>query len=375
MKIGIDCRDLVGGSHTGTGRFVSNVIRCLPLTADPPALYLYGNQHTVFELPAHVRARTRRKYEGAAWWWDRITLPRMVRRDKLDVFLSPTYKAPGIRSCPVAITIHDLLLLRMPPELSGRGAMYVRAFRPLAASSAARSTAVLTVSEHSRTDIIELLGVRREKTHVVGHCVSPEFRPVDDAARLEAARSAYGIEGDYVLYVGSFGPHKNVDGLLRAFAALPGELRRRVHLVLVGQPAKRETDVHDDIHRLDIPDRVQVTGHVSDEHLPALFSGASAFVTLSRWEGFGLPVLEAMACGTPVVCSNRAALPEVAGDATLMVDPEDANACAAALARILTDDELRRTLTAKGRAQAAVFPPERFARLVIEALTTAANAR
>jgi len=372
VKLGIDCRDLVAGALTGIGRFVGNLLRAVSLEENPPELFLYGNQDTAFDLPqtwgGPPRARTRRKSEAAVWWWDRVTLPRMVRRDRLDVFLSPYFKAPGIRSCPVAVTIHDLLFLRMPPEVSGKNAMYCRAFKSFAASSARRAAAVFTVSEHSRRDIVELLGVPRGKTHVVGNCVGPGFHPLDDEARVAAAKEAVGIDGDYIFYLGNFGPHKNVDGLLETYARLDAELRDRFRLVLGGRPDKWTPKTRRTVGRLGLASRVSLPGHIPEELLPAIYNGAAAFVTLSRWEGFGLPVLEAMACGTPVVCSNSASLPEVAGGAALLVDADDRAGCAAGLAKALTDDTMRAGLRAKGPTRAKHFSPARFSRLILKAL-------
>jgi glycosyltransferase involved in cell wall biosynthesis len=377
VKLGIDCRDLLAGSLTGIGRFVGNLLRAISLQDRPPDLFLYGNQHTVFDLPETwgrpLDAETRRAKEAATWWWDRVTLPRLARQDHLDVFLSPYFKAPGIRSCPIATTIHDLLFLRMPPEVSGRSTVYCRAFRSFAASFARRAAVVLTVSKHSRRDIAELLDVPKKKIHVVGNCVGPNFRPVDEAA-VRAAREACGVEGDYVLYVGNFGPHKNVEGLLRAFAGLDESLRAAHRLVLAGSEDRGAGRVRRHAQKLGVADRIVFTGHVPDEHLPALYAGAAAFATLSRWEGFGLPVLEAMACGTPVLGSDRASLPEIAGDAALLVDPDDDNACAAALERALTDDDLRSKLRAGGPRRAKRFTPGRFAARVLDALDAAIHA-
>jgi len=375
VKVEIDCRDLLAGSLNGIGRFVGNLLRAVSLESNPPDLYLYGNQRTCFDLPpawgGRVRSRTRRKAEAAVWWWDRVTLPRMVRRDRLDVFLSPCFKAPGVRSCPVVISIHDLLFLRMPPEVSGRSALYCRAFKPLAAGFAKRAKAILTVSEHSQRDIVELLRVPKKKTHVVGNCVGPNYRVIEDEAAVAEAKQTCGIDGDYILHVGNFGPHKNVDGLIRTFAALDGDLRGRFQLVLAGRHDKWTPDAAAVAGKLGVVGRVTFPGHVPEEHLPALYAGASAFATLSRWEGFGLPALEAMACGTPVLSSSRTALPEVAGDAALLVDPDDEDACTESLTRLLTDEALRADLRAKGPARAKHFSPGRFIGRILKVLTKA----
>lgn len=374
MRLGIDCRDLIAGSRTGIGRFVENLLLALALEDNPPELFLYGNQRTVFRVRdagGRPRTHTRQAAESATWWWDRVTLPRLARRDSLDVFLSPYFKAPGIRSAPVAITIHDLLFLRTPPELSGRSAVYCRAFRSLAAGFARRAAAILTVSEFSRRDIIELLDVPESKTHVVGNCVGPEYQPLTDPARIAAAKQAFGLAGDYILYVGNFGPHKNIGRLVETYAALDAGLRARLTLVLAGRADKWAPSVRDTARRLGVLDKVRLTGHVTEEHLPALYSGAAAFATLSLWEGFGLPAAEAMACGAPVLCSNRGALPEVTSGAALLVDPGELDECVRGLTRLLTDEALRAELRSKGLLRAAQFSPARFARLVLTALEAA----
>lgn len=373
--MGIDCRDLLPGAQSGIGRFVENLLRAASLEDNPPPFFLYGNQNTEFPLDAAwgqpVRAETRWKLEGWTWWWDRFTLPAMARRDKLDVFLSPYYKAPAIRACPVAVTIHDLIFLRLPPALSGRGKLYCRLFRTRARRFAHNAAAVLTVSDHARRDIVELLDVPEKKVHVVGHCVGPQYLRVENPQMLDAVKQVYGIEGEYLLYVGNFSRHKNVDGLLRTYARLDPTLQQRVRLVLAGGEGPGLRRVRSVVRRLRLDHAVRITGHVEEEHLPALYSAAAAFVTLTHWEGFGLPVLEAMACGTPVLCSKRAALPEVVGDGAVVVDPDDHDACLSALTSILTNDSLRAEMRVRGPARANDFAPRRFARRTLAALEKA----
>ncbi len=379
MKFGIDCRDLVAGSLNGIGRFVANLIRSLADRNDSPDLFLYGNQDTVFEIAdppdTPLEAERRRANERSVLWWDRVTLSRLVRRDRLDVFLSPYFKAPGIRSCPIAVTVHDLMALRLPQSLSGRGRASVEAFRAYAAHSARRAAVVLTVSEHSRRDIAELLDVPVSKVCVVGNCVDARFRPPDAPETIRRAKEVCGISGDYLLYVGNFRPHKNIDGLLDAYAGLDVELRDRFSLVLAGREDPWTAEARRRADRLGLDDRVRFPGHVPDEHLPGLYAGAHAFVTLSRWEGFGLPPLEAMACGAPVVVSDRAALPEVTGEAALRVDPEDQAAVTGTITRVLTEPATCRELSEKGRHRAAEFSPDRFAEKVLAALAKAMEKR
>lgn len=377
MKIGIDCRDLLAGTQTGIGRFVSNFLRAVSLVENPPHLYLYGNQNTEFGNPVPwgkpLEMKFRRAPEAATWWWDRITLPAMVRRDKLDVFFSPFFKAPGIRTCPIATTIHDLLFLRMPPEISGKNSYYCQAFRSFAEEFSKRAAVILTVSEYSRNDIVQLLNVPEQKVYVVGNCVGPDFHPVNNPDELDLMRRQIGISGEYILYVGSHGSHKNLGGLLSVYHALEPELREKYRLVFAGRFDKGTAKLKQMINRLNLQNSVQLAGHIDDRLLPSLYSGASVFVTLSKWEGFGIPVLESMACGTPVLASNRTSIPEVAGGAAVLVDPEDNALCSRSLSQLLTDDGLRKKMSERGIDRAKVYSPDKFAKLALSAIIAALN--
>jgi glycosyltransferase involved in cell wall biosynthesis len=197
---------------------------------------------------------------------------------------------------------------------------------------------------------------------------------VADPHRLAAVRNRYGLQGPYLLYVGTLHPRKNLVRLVQAFARLPALLSAAgrptpgLQLVLAGRKGWLYDDIFAQVRRLDLEDRVILTGYVPDEDLPALLSAARAFVFPSLYEGFGLPVVEAMACGTPVVCANTSSLPEVAGDAALLVDPLDEGAIAAALARLLSDDDLHRELVDRGFRQAARFSWQRCAREALAVL-------
>jgi glycosyltransferase involved in cell wall biosynthesis len=268
-------------------------------------------------------------------WWDRLgwslPLPRNLW-GSFDLFLA----------------VYDLIPLRVPELFPER-----ERFRQQVERLVRRSAAVIAISHRTRQDLIELVGVDPARVRVIYPGRGEAFHPIP-AAEAAAVAERYGIRGRYLLYVGSLGPHKNVATLLYAYerARLEGGLTTR--LVVVGSPRwGRETLAV--LETLRIREDILLIGPVPAADLPALYAGADCFVFPSRYEGFGLPVLEAMACGTPVIVSDRGALPEVVGEAGILVNPEKPEALADALGRVTRDPELRTILAKAGLAQAARF--------------------
>jgi glycosyltransferase involved in cell wall biosynthesis len=215
---------------------------------------------------------------------------------------------------------------------------------------------VLTDSEHSRKDVLRFLRLDSHKVQVLPLAVGEEYRPVTQRGELERVWARYGVKAPYVLYVGNFKPHKNVQTLLRAFALLC-QRQPALQLVLGGRLDRWAEERRRLAAELGIAARVCFTGAVAAGDLPALYSGAAVFAFPSRYEGFGLPPLEAMGCGTPVVAGNATSLPEVVGQAGVLVDPGDAAGLAAALGHILEDERERRRLGELGLARAELFRP------------------
>jgi alpha-1,3-rhamnosyl/mannosyltransferase len=272
------------------------------------------------------------------------------------------------------ITIHDLLFLEYPPTPRHASALYRLLFRVGATLMARRAAAVLTDSEWSRRDILRHFRLPPGRVVVAPLGVSPRFRPIPPhLARPVALR--HGLECDYILYVGNFLPHKNVGGLLEAYAALPAPLRAGVVLALAGAPETGAASLRAAAAARGLAQAVRFLGPVPDADLPALYSGATLFCFPSLAEGFGLPPLEAMACGAPVLCSDAAALPEVVGEAASLVNARRPEALAAALEALLTDGSTRDRLRERGLARAANFTSGRFAAAVLAVLEQVAAGR
>lgn len=266
--------------------------------------------------------------------------------DDVDVVHTPVLFVPPRRKCPLVVTVLDLTF-RLFPQYHNRRT------RVVAQSGLRRAVkdadALIAISGHTAGDLVRLCGVNPKRVHVVPLAADARFVPVRDTA---ATLARYHIDTPFVLYVGTLEPRKNLGLLLHAFAALGDP---QVKLVLAGTKGWLCEDVFATVERLGLAGRVLFTGFVADEDLPALLSGARAFVYPSLYEGFGLPVLEAMQCGTPVITTNVSSLPEVAGDAALLVAPDDVAGLQQALRRVLSEPGLRDELRGKGLSQAARF--------------------
>ena len=353
MRLGVDIRELARGRQTGIGRFVRDFIRYASQAHPEHRFFLYANQHTLLS-PSGANVEVRVVREGLTLWWDQVVLPRLARADRVEVLFSPYVKGPLRCPCPLVITIHDLLFLILP-EGGWRGHLRNLLYKQMAHRVVRRATLVFADSEHSSLDAQRLLGVAPALIRVLPLALSQEYEPVCDRAALEGVWQRYGVRPPYVFYLGHFRPHKNVQALLRAFAALEEPLRRRHQLVLGGRPDHWQQDCRHLASQLGIEAQVCFAGLVGEADMPALYSGAELFVFPSLYEGFGLPPLEAMACGTAVVTSNRTSLPEVVGEAGVLVDPEDLDGLSGVIGRILGDDAERRRLAAAGLARAALF--------------------
>lgn len=355
MRVGIDAGPLLG--HGGISGYVGPLLRTLLTTDRETGYHLilrrgWLNHEGVDGLDGlGPVTRLRVPDRLLFFWWNRLGSPFPVPRGmwgSLDLFLATCLVAPILPRGQVISIVYDLIPLRLPALFAGH-----ERFRRQVERVVDRSAAVIAISGRTRQDLIEVLGADPARVRVIYPGRSESFRPVPPPRAVEVT-GRLGIRGPYVLYVGAFGPHKNVPTLLRAYerARLEGGLAAR--LVLVGSPRWGQ-EVVSVLETLRVRDDVLLAGPVPAEDLPAIYSGAEVFVFPSRYEGFGLPVLEAMACGAPVIVSRGGALPEVAGEAGCTVDPDDEGALAAAICRIVGEPETRERLRAAGLERASRF--------------------
>lgn len=354
MRVGINALflELPG---TGSGQYTRHLLEALA-KVDPATEYLLFSPGPISNT----------QYPISNWtklWFEQVAFPLACRRSDLDLAHVPYFASPLFPTVPTVVTIHDLIPLLLPAY---RGSLLVRTYTRLVAAAARKAEAIITVSKASKRDIVRHLHIPPERIHVTYEAAGEAFQPVEDEAQLAAIRQKYALPERYLLYLGGFDQRKNLSTLLRAFALLVNKQTHRVlslskeaRLVIAGQLPGRDTPRFPDprrlVRELGVEERVTFTGWVPEEDKPALLSGATAFVFPSLYEGFGLPPLEAMACGTPVIASNRSSLPEVVGEGGVLVEPTDVEALAGAMEALLTDDALRAELQQEALAQAAKF--------------------
>jgi glycosyltransferase involved in cell wall biosynthesis len=289
---------------------------------------------------------------------ERYSLNVELMRLGLDVLHSPDFIPPHRPSCKSVITVHDLAFLLYPHFLTRESARYYGHI-----DQAVRWTDhIIAVSESTKQDTVRHLGVAEDKITVVYEAANPIFRPLDRAEAREKVRNRHGVDGPFVLFVSTIEPRKNVPTLLRAMWQLGERYKEDVHLVLAGGKGWLYEDAFAVVDELGLDDRVHFVGRVSSEDLLYLYNAAEMLAHPAFYEGFGLPPLEAMACGLPVIVSAVASLPEVVGDAGLLVDPHDADELTVAIHRVLNEPDLAAEMRDKGIRQAARFSWERAAR-------------
>ena len=301
-----------------------------------------------------------------------LTLSLELRRSPVDV-LHVQYTAPPRMPCALVATIHDLSFEHLPETFNRRSRAQLRLTVRRTARKAAQ---ILTLSEFSRRDIIGTYGIDSNRVSVTPPAAARQFAPVTNATELRRIRTSYGIQRDYILALGSIQPRKNLVRLINAYTAL-----RRVRpetelpqLVLAGKRGWLEAETIRAAEQSDARRDILLMGYVPDSDLPALYGSALCFAYPSYYEGFGLPVLEAMQCGTPVIAGNRTSLPEVIGSAGVLVDPFDESAIAHGLLELIDRRDLRDQLRIKGLARAAQFDWTTTARLTLQAYERAAAA-
>jgi glycosyltransferase involved in cell wall biosynthesis len=372
VRIGIDYTSAVFQS-AGIGRLTRNIVDGLAqidrqneytLLVQGRSLPHAQRSTGACNMASGIRAanfRTVRTWINERWWhriWFRLRLPLAVEWaiGPVDLFHSPDFTLPPVRrGTRTVVTVHDLSFVRMPECFEPALLAYLMAHVPRAV---ARADWVLADSESTRQDLIELLGAPADRTSVIYPGIEPRFRPVIDADALQHVRVKYDLPEHFVLSLGTVQPRKNYVGLMRAFAQLS---EPDLSLFVAGGQGWLSDEIYRAAAELGLDTRVRFLGFVDDVDLPALYSAAALFALPSLYEGFGIPLLEAMACGTPIVAADNSSLPEVVGDAGVLVDAHDTDALAQAMQQLLADTEQRQRLVQRGLARARRFTWQRAA--------------
>ena len=366
-RIGINAQKLSTSQSyhaAGTSRYVYSLLRELRALDPPESIFAYlGGVDPPLDLRRTERFITRR----AGWpthrpsvriAWEQLVLPGWLHHDTVTLLHGPVNALPIAWRGPSVVTILDLTFVLLPDAFNRANRLYLHW---MVAFAAARATRIIAISEATRQDIIARLRVPPERVQRIYCGVESRFEPLADGLEVRAHREKWGLKEGFILFLGTIEPRKNLVRLIDAYA----ELRRRGTtdrpLVLAGGRGWGDEMIVRRAQEAGVEESVRFVGFVPEHEMPLWYNAADLFVYPSEYEGFGLPALEALACGTPVVASNRSSLPEVVGDAGVLVDPTDTAAMADAMQRVLEDERLQAHLSAAGPEQARPFTWRRMA--------------
>lgn len=371
MRIALNGWFLAHHPHTGTGRYLHALLTHLPLVAPQHEYWVVvPGSKALQPLPDSIRVQRVACGSGHLQkiWFEQTLFPAACRALKADVAHVPHWGPPLSSPAPLVVTIHDVIPLVLPEY---RGGWQVRAYTALATAASKGASLVLADSEASRRDILKHLELAEDSVRTVYLATGPEYTSRFDPSADDAARARYGLPEAYVLYLGGFDTRKNVRALLAAWTWAGSAIGESYPLVLAGALPKPNGRLFADYRALvqahDIADSVKFVGAIDEADKPALYRGAAAFVYPSAYEGFGLPPLEAMACGTPVVTTNNGSIGEVVGDAAFLIDPEDTRKFGAGIITTVIEPSVSDHLRVRGLERAPRFSWEQTARQTAEA--------
>lgn len=367
--IGLNAQLLAGSAtyrSAGIHHYISRLLAHLPLAGSDMDFLAYVNQSGSSAIQG-VRMRVTRwptHQPRARILWEQFALPIWARRDGVRLLHGLAFALPLVRPCPGVVTVYDLSFVRFPQFFRGVHAAYLRLFTRLSCRAAER---IIAISESTRRDIAQLYGIPPARLDTAPPGVDPIFRPLP-REQVETFRQRRGLPETFILHVGTLEPRKNHLKLLQALAHLsPSPFPPSTfHLFCIGGQGWGYEAIYAAVERLNLKERVTFVGYVPAQELPLWYNAATLLAYPSLYEGWGMPVLEALACGTPVITSNLAALPEAAGAAGILVSPHDADELAAAIHRLLRDTDLRRQLSQTGLTHAAQFTWERTAQQTVQ---------
>lgn len=349
MKIAIDAQTTLG-QKTGFGFYVKNLVDALA-KVDPEDKYILIKPQTEKDFSTVKR-----------FVWDQFIFPGLAKKAKVELLHQPCFSAPIFYSGKVIATCHDLISVFFPENLPLASRLFYSRWMPF---SYRKAMLIIASSEHTKRDIMSLLNIPESRIRVVHLAVSADFKPVESRNKISQTQNKYGTGKKYLLHVGTLEPRKNLEFLVKSFALAYREGIEE-NLVITGKKGWYFDGLFELVKKLHLEKKVIFTGYVEEKDLPALYSGATAFLFPSLYEGFGFPPLEAMACGTPVISSSTSSLPEVVGSAGILLPPKDERLWAKNIIKIVRDVKLAKTLRDLGLRQAAKFTWENTARKTIE---------
>ncbi len=350
MRIGIDIQTTLG-QKTGFGFYVSNLIKNLRQVSS--YRYIYFKPQTDEDFSTLKR-----------FWWDQVTIPRLAWQNKVDILHQPCFSAPVLYRGPIVVTVHDIISILFPQNIPFVSRMFYSRWMPFSYRNADK---IIAISQNTKRDIQKILQIPEEKIRVIYLAVSDEFKQRPSLNKIQKAKQRYGIAGDYILHVGTLEPRKNLQFLVKAFFRAQKKYRlSKIKLVITGKKGWYYQGIFTLARKLKMADQIVFTGYVADQDTPLLYAGAKLFVFPSLYEGFGLPPLEAMTVGVPVISSNTSSLPEVVGKGGILLPPKKIDEWAMWIGKIIRNPTLRQNLIKAGRRQAQKFSWTTTARKTVE---------
>lgn len=368
MRIGIDISTLTK-SPDGVNCYLLNLVEHLSLIDGENSYFLYTNRRINLRIPrVNIKNNNfvlRQSNNSHRLIWMQCQLPFLLKKDRIDVLHSPCYNTPLVSGVPSVVTVHDASSSLFPEQFVLKHRFVYSTLVPLSAKKASR---IIAVSEHTKQDIIKLFKISESKIDTIHEGVNKTFYPRRND-EVDSVKHRYNIEGNYVLFVGTLQPRKNLVYCIKAFNLLNMEYK----LVIAGKKGWFYDNIFRTVRQLNLVSQVVFLGHVPEEDLPLLYSGASLFVFPSLYEGFGLPPLEAMACGAPVIASDTSCFPEILDKSAVLVDPHNVRQFADEMSKILLDRQLRKKMTSLGLERVKQFNWEKTARETLKTYSEASN--
>jgi glycosyltransferase involved in cell wall biosynthesis len=362
MKVGIDGRAAKWYRGTGIGTYTYQLISSLNEIDKINEYMLFMPESSNCDISFNRNFQIRNISEGnKSNFWDEVNIPNILMDKDIELYHVPQNGVglPVDKNCPFVITLHDVIPYKMPETV---GETFLRIFNEEMPHIVSRCDGIITVSEFSKEDIAKAFNFPKEKIFVTHLAAENIYRPLDKKECSDLINSRYGIDGDYILYVGGFSPRKNIVGLIEAFSKLKAKYKKDIKLVIAGKQGKSYSIYKKRTQDLGVEDSVIFPGFIEIEHLPHLYNASKLLVYPSFYEGFGLPPVEAMACGTPVITSNVTSIPEVLGDSAIFINPYDDDALCSSMYNVLSNAELSEHLTIKGLVRSSELSWNKTAR-------------
>jgi len=349
MKIGIDIQTTLG-QKTGFGFYVDNLVKHLKK-------YNHTNVYKLYKPDSQKDFKAPQRF-----WWDQYAFPKMAKKDGVDILHQPCFSAPVLYRGKIVVTIHDLIAIKFGQDIPFYSRQFFGKWMPFSYRYADR---IIAISEHTKKDIIKLLKISEEKIRVIYEAADEACKYVSDAREIEKVKQKYGIRGKYLIHLGTINPRKNLEFLIKVCSKVI-QAHPDIKLVITGKKGWYYEGLFALVEKLGLEHKVIFTGYIEDCEKPILYSGAEIFLFPSLYEGFGLPILESMACRTPVISSNTSSLPELVGDAGVLLDPKNEAEWVEAIKKVLSSESYRAKLVKKSGNQLKKFSWDKCAKETIK---------